>query len=337
MTAEVAGAGGHADGTDRPIRVVVAGEALVDLVPEGEALVPHPGGSPFNVAVGLGRLGAATAFLGPLSEDGFGRLLVDRLTGAQVDVGSAPRVEAPTTLAVVHVDTDHRATYGFYLDATSAATASADQLPDLPDGAALHVSFGAIGVTHEPTGVALTTLLRREAGRRFTSLDPNVRPTAIDDADAWRRELEATVAVVDLVKVSDDDLAELYPDEDADHVAIRWAASGPVLVVVTRGPDGAVAFGPGGRVEVPGIDVAVIDTVGAGDAFTAGLLAHLVATGGASRDALTGASPLTVGAAVEQAVLVAASTCTRPGADPPTAAQLADELAAGLASGRDGR
>jgi fructokinase len=319
--------------------VVVAGEALVDLVPRGEALLPSPGGSPYNVALGLGRLGVPTAYLGPLSQDGFGRLLVDHLEAAGVGLDLAPRVTAPTTLAVVHLDADQRrhrdadqrrhrdadqrASYNFYLAATSAAAQTTDRLPALPAGAALHVSFGAIGVTHEPAGTALLHLLRREAGRRLTSLDPNVRISALDDLERCRDRLTRAVAVTDVVKVSDDDLALLFPDESTETIAARWADTGPALVVVTRGPDGAVGFGRTGRIEVPGRPVAVVDTVGAGDAFTAGLLAHLDDVGLASRRALDAADRRTVTAALERAVHVAALACTRTGADPPTAAELA--------------
>lgn len=304
-------------------RVAVAGEALVDLVPDGDALVPRPGGSPYNVAIGLGRLGVSTAFVGALSEDGFGRRLAEGLTDAGVDLGSAARVPEPTTLAVVHVDDDHRASYGFYLDGTSAATFDHRDVPDLPAGAALHVSFGAIGVTHEPAGGALTALLRAESGRRLVSLDPNVRPSALDDLDRWRRELGSAVAATDVVKVSDDDLALLHPGDAPERVAERWLASGPALVIVTRGRQGAVAFGPAGRVAVAGIDVEVIDTVGAGDAFTAGLLSHLDAREATSRAWLDRADADAIAAALRHAVRVAAITCTRRGADPPTADELA--------------
>lgn len=307
-------------------RIVVAGEALVDLVPRDDTLVPLPGGSPFNVAVGLGRLEVPTVYVGPLSRDGFGRLLADRLEAAHVDLRLAPRVDAPTTLAVVHLDAEQRATYGFYLDATAAAGLEIGQLPDLPEAAALHVSFGAIGVTHAPAGAALLHLLGREAGRRLTSLDPNVRPSALDDPHRSRDRLGSAIAVVDVVKVSDDDLALLHPGEDAEVVAAGWARQGPALVVVTRGPDGAVAFGAAGRIEVPGRVVDVVDTVGAGDAFTAGLLAHLVAVGIDSRAALADADRDAVGAALARAVDVAAVTCTRAGADPPTLAEMAESV-----------
>jgi fructokinase len=316
--------------------VVVAGEALIDLVPQPTpdhevvdggparpaALRPVPAGSPVNVAVGLGRLGIRCAYCGTLSTDGFGRALQDRLADAAVDLGLSSTTQRPTTLAVVHLDAAGRAEYGFYLDATSAATFGDTALPALPDDAALHVSFGAIGPTHRPAGDALVELMRREAGRRVVSLDPNVRPSAIVDRAGSVARYEQAVAASDVVKVSDEDLELLHPGEDPDVVAARWADAGPALVVVTRGPAGAVAFGPAGHLEVPGIEVAVADTVGAGDAFTSGLLASLAGQGLLERAALRRADAVSLRRALGQAVRVAAITCTREGADPPTAAEL---------------
>jgi fructokinase len=304
---------------ERPA-VVVAGEALVDLVPQpGGVLRPSPAGSPVNVAVGLGRLGVATAYRGTLSEDGFGRALAERLRGAGVDLSLVRTVAAPTTLAVVHLDADRRASYGFYLDGTSATARDDDGAPAIPDGAALHVSFGAIGPTHQPAGVALVDLVRTTAGQRVVSLDPNVRPSAIDDLDRTVAAYEDAVRSSDVVKVSDEDLALLYPGEDPIVVAARWAGTGPAVVVVTRGPDGAVAVVDGDHVEVPGTRVEVVDTVGAGDAFTSGMLASLAGSGLLTRAALRSAAPAAIHAALEHAVRVAALTCTREGADPPTA------------------
>jgi fructokinase len=307
-------------------RVVVVGEALVDLVPDGGALRPLPAGSPVNVAVGLGRLGVPTAFLGPLSSDGFGRLLVDRLRGSAVDVDLAPRVAAPTTLAVVHLDADRRATYGFYVDGTSAAALASDHLPALPGGAAVHVSFGAIGPLQEPAGAALLEVLRRSATDHLVSLDPNVRAVAAEDRDRTVAALEGAVAGCDLVKVSDEDLATLYPGQDPVTVVGRWADLGPALVVLTRGPDGATAVGAGaGRVDVPGRRVEVVDTVGAGDAFTSGLLAHLDRTGHLATSSLRTLGTDGLEAALAYAANVAASTCSREGADPPTRDELPAE------------
>jgi fructokinase len=316
-------------GTDGPV-VVVAGEALIDLAPDGDRLRPLPGGSPYNVAVGLGRLGTSVGYLGRCSTDGFGHLLTHRLAEAGVALDAVVGTNDPTTLAVVHLDDDARATYGFYLAGTSAAGLTGAALPDLGDATALHVSLGAVTLDTDPAGAAFRTLLIREAGRRTVSLDPNVRPSVIADLPGYARRLGELIATCDLVKVSDEDLTLLYPGEDPAVVARRWVDAGPVAVVVTRGPDGAVGWlADGTEVEVAGVAVEVVDTVGAGDAFTSGLLDALAGAGRLERTQLRSVRADELRDALRAAVRVAAVTCTRAGADPPTRDELAAEPARG--------
>jgi fructokinase len=305
--------------------IVVAGEALVDLAPRGEQLLPLPGGSPYNVAVGLGRLESSVGYLGGLSSDGFGQFMTERLRAEGADLSLVTRTDAPTTLAVVHLDDAGRASYGFYLDGTSAASLEAAALPALPDGAALHVSLGAIGLQYDPTGRTLAALIAREHGHRFVSFDPNVRPSAVTGpVTDYAALMERTVADLTLVKVSDEDLQLLYPHRDPLEVARVWAGSGPGLVVVTRGPDGAVAVAAEGEpIEVPGESVQVVDTVGAGDAFTSGLLSWLDRHEALSDAGLRALSAGQVEAALVFARHVAAITCTRAGSDPPRTSELA--------------
>lgn len=304
--------------------IVVAGEALIDLAPDGQLLAPLPGGSPYNVAVGLARLGAAVSYLGGLSSDGFGQLLADHLRTEGADLSLASWTDAPTTLAVVHLDDDGHASYGFYLAATSAASLEQADLPALPDGAALHVSMGAVGLETLPAGRTLTHLLHRERGRRFLSFDPNIRPSAIlGTAAGYARLVDELVADLSLVKVSDEDIALVRPGRDPVEVARDWAGTGPAMVVVTRGPDGAVAVRAQGEpIEVPGEVVEVVDTVGAGDAFTSGLLSWLDEHELLSDGALRSLDAAGVAAALRHARHVAAITCTRPGSDPPRATEL---------------
>jgi fructokinase len=304
-------------------RIVVAGEALIDLAPRDGLLVPLPGGSPYNVAVGLGRLGAPTSFLGHRSTDGFGRLLATRLEAAGVSLDATTITDEPTTLAVVHLDDQGRASYGFYLDGTSAAGLRVEELPDLGDAVAVHLSLGAITLDTEPAGAAFTALVERESGRRTVTLDPNVRPSVIADLPGYATRLERVVSRCDLVKVSDEDLALLHPDEPAAEAARRWARSGPRAVVVTRGPDGAFGVtAEGVEVAVGGEDVEVVDTVGAGDAFTSGLLDALDRRGRLAREGLRDLDATDLREAVATAVHVAAVTCTRAGSDPPSRAEL---------------
>ena len=310
------------------MRMVVAGEALVDLVPDAAGhLRPLPGGSPLNVAVGLGRLGLPTGYLGPLSHDAFGDLLAGRLADAGVEAVLPDRCAAPTTLAMVHLDAAGVAAYSFYLDGTSAVGLGSADVAALPDRVAavpLHVSLGAVTLGTPGTGRTLAALLADASRRPFTSLDPNVRPAVMPDLAEARTALEAAVAAVDLVKVSDEDLAVLHPDADPLATARRWAADG-TLVVVTRGAEGAVALrGDAVLAEVASPRIDVVDTVGAGDAFTAGLLSALDAGGLVDRGTLARAEAGTIAVALRTAARVAAITCTRPGADPPRRDELSE-------------
>jgi len=307
------------------MRIVVAGESLVDLVPDGAGGVRAlPGGSPFNVAVGLGRLGVPTALLGLLSEDEHGALLAARLADAWVRPLPAARTARPTTLAAVHLDDAGHASYTFSLDGTSATGMGPDDLAvavsEVPDAATapLHVSLGAVTLTAPGTGALLAAMLADTASRPFVSLDPNVRPAVIGDMAAERTAIARAVATVDLVKVSDDDLRALHPDRDPLAVAGEWARSGPALVVVTRGGEGATAVrGADGTLTVASLPVDVVDTVGAGDAFTSGLLAALDDRGMLDRAALRDADADALREVLAFASRVAAVTCTRQGADPP--------------------
>jgi fructokinase len=171
-----------------------------------------------------------------------------------------------------------------------------------------------------------------ERGRVTVSYDPNVRPALLGDAERARPEIERLVAVCDVVKVSDEDLRWLYPDQSDEDVARRWLASGPALVVVTRGGAGVYAVSARLELRRGAVAIDLVDTVGAGDSFTSGLLdglrrADLV--GGARRDALAAIDDATLGSVIDEAVLVAAVTCSRPGADPPTRAEVDAALAAG--------
>ena len=306
--------------------ILVCGEALIDLVPVPDAgeptYVARGGGSLFNVAIGLGRLRVPVAFLGRLSRDPFGRMLRTALEADGVDCRWVTEGGEPSTLAVVHVEHGAEPGYTFHGEGTADRLLRAEDLPaDLPEEvAALH--FGSISLVREPAASAYASLMRREHGRRLVSLDPNVRPGLVGDRAAYVARLEGWVALADLVKVSCADLAWLYPDRTAEEAAAAWLARGPAVVVVTRGGEGAVALGLAGRVEVPGTQVAVADTVGAGDSFTAALLAALADAGRLDRDALRGTTAAEMRAALAFANAAAAVTCTRPGAQPPTRAEM---------------
>ena len=303
--------------------IVVCGEALIDLVPlpgVPGGYSARPGGSPTNVAVGLGRLGVPVALLARLSGDPFGRLLAQHVRGAGVDDSLLIAAAEPTTLAVVTLDDVGGAEYAFYVDGATDGGWRTDDVPAaLPPGAPLHVS-GALALAVPSMGDAIEGLLRRERGQRLLALDPTVRPRLVRDEAAQRARLDRWIALVDLVKVSADDLAWLAPGVAVEDVAAQWLARGPGMVVVTRGVDGTHACTAGGTIDLPGMPVVVADTVGAGDAFMAGLLCALHESGDLVRGEPP--APTALRSALQFAQLVASITCARIGADPPWRAEL---------------
>ncbi|KOX23987.1 hypothetical protein ADK67_19865 [Saccharothrix sp. NRRL B-16348] len=298
--------------------IIVGGEALVDLVPDhAGGYRPLPGGSPANTAVGLGRLGAPTALLARLADDRLGALLRTHLENSNVGLAYAVRSTSPTTLAVVDVDRDGAADYSFYVDGCADGGWRVADLPtELPPDAALHVG-GSFALAVEPMAAAFDTLLSRERGRRLITFDPNIRPSLVDDDATVRARLRRWLGMADVVKVSADDLEWIAPGRSPADVAAEWHELGPALVVVTRGADGVYASGPAGGLRLPGVPVDVADTVGAGDAFTAGLLAALDRADQLTRTAVATLIGAELAAVLDYAQRVAAITCTRPGADPP--------------------
>ncbi|HEU0104266.1 MAG TPA: carbohydrate kinase [Mycobacteriales bacterium] len=305
--------------------IVVCGEALIDLVPldvDG-GYTARPGGSPTNVAVGLGRLGSQVQLLARLSGDPFGRQLAAHVEAASVDTSYALEAQEPTTLAVVTLDDEGRAEYAFYVDgAADGGWRPADLPAQLPVGAALHVS-GSLALAVASMGETVEELLRRERGSRVLTLDPNVRPRLARDEAALRTRLDGWLRLVDVVKVSSDDLDWVAPGQPVEQVAASWLAAGPALVVVTRGEHGVHAVGAAGTVDLAAGHVDVVDTVGAGDAFMAGLLCALDEAGNLTRERLESLSSDALHSALAFAQTVAAETCRRVGADPPWRAELA--------------
>ncbi|NBM16989.1 carbohydrate kinase [Streptomyces sp. GC420] len=301
--------------------IVVAGEALIDLVPQhgGDplaALAPRRGGGPYNTALALGRLGSPVGFCSRVSTDAFGEALLNGLRADAVDVSLVQRGDEPTTLAVASIGSDGSARYSFYVEG------SADRLFALPGALPPRtraVSFGTCSLVLEPGASAYEALLRRESARGvFTSLDPNIRAGLIADADAYRARFANWLPHVTLLKLSEEDAAWLGggPEE--------WLAAGPSAVVVTHGGDGlSVRTRNGAGFSVPGERVDVVDTIGAGDTVNAALLHRL-----AQRDALSaGALGALDGEGWRDilgfAARAAAVTCSRAGAEPPYASELA--------------
>jgi len=300
--------------------VVVAGEALYDLVPQASgALSPHPGGGPFNTARTLGRLERPVAYLGRLSTDGYGERLAQMLAEDGVGLGSVVRTEEPTTLALAELDAAGVARYRFYAQGTSAPGLRLDDARRVLPPAAGALLVGTLGLVLEPIAAALEALVAEVAGATLVALDPNVRPTVIADEAAYRARLDRLLARADLVKLSEEDAEWLDPERSPVDTARSLLGAGPRAVVLTRGGDGAVALTADGETAVSAPPVEVADTIGAGDAFGGGLLAWWGAHG-LDRDALTDHARLVE--ATRFACVVAAKTCERPGASPPTLAEL---------------
>ncbi|MEV0524521.1 carbohydrate kinase [Streptomyces sp. NPDC050439] len=301
--------------------IVVAGEALIDLVPQGPAdaglpaLAPRLGGGPYNTAIALGRLGSPVSFCSRISTDAFGDALTDALRAAGVEVSYVQRGAEPTTLAVASIGEDGSAGYSFYVEGTADRLFTApERLPD----AVRAVSFGTCSLVLEPGASAYEELMHRESARGvFTALDPNIRAGLIPDADAYRARFKSWLPSVSLLKLSDDDASWLggTPRE--------WLASGPGAVVVTRGGDGLTVFTrDGGEWSVPGKAVDVVDTIGAGDTVNAALLHGLRARDALSVDALATLGADSWGEVLRFAARAAAVTVSRAGAEPPYAEEL---------------
>jgi fructokinase len=298
--------------------IVVAGEALIDLVPQGAGalvgLLPRLGGGPYNTAVALGRLGSPTAFCSRVSSDAFGEALLEGLRDAGVDVASVQRGGEPTTLAVASIGADGSAAYSFYVEGTADRLFAAPaQLPD----ATRAVSFGTCSLVLEPGASAYEELMRTAAAHGvFTALDPNIRAGLIPDADAYRARFKSWLPSVSLLKLSAEDAEWLggTPRE--------WLASGPAAVVVTRGGDGLTVHTRDGSVHVPGEPVEVVDTIGAGDTVNAALLHGLAARDALSPAAVAGLSADGWTELLRFAARAAAITCSRAGAEPPYASEL---------------
>ncbi len=310
-----------------PTPVLVIGEALVDIV-DRSALEPdgspqeHVGGSPANVAVGLARLGHPVRLATQFGTDPHGDLIDRHLRAEQVALTAGTRTDAPTSTALATLDQSGSAHYRFALNWN---------LPRVDLGDAHHVHTGSIAATLAPGAeqVRLALTVARSAGLT-TSYDPNARPQIMGPPDAERPRIEALIAVSDVVKASDEDIAWLYPGRAPAAVIARWLERGPALVVLTEGGHGASAWtsaDPHTPLTAVRQQKAVVDTVGAGDSFMAGLLSGLLDAqllgGEEARVRLHGAHRSILQETLDRAALTAAITCGRAGAQPPTRAELA--------------
>ncbi|WP_010550252.1 carbohydrate kinase family protein [Brachybacterium paraconglomeratum] len=299
-------------------RILIAGEALTDIVVDADgARREHPGGSPLNVAVALSRLGHDAHLLTAIGDDVRGDAIRAHLDESGVQLTPASVRPGRTSTAEAVLDAHGAATYTFDLtwDPDTAG------LPETPD--AVHTS--SIAAVLEPGATTLSALLRSARGSSTISYDPNARPTLMGAPEDVRARIEKNIALSDVVKASDEDVAWLYGTEDVEDVAASWRDLGPSLTVLTRGGDGAVAFSASGRVQVAPVQVEVVDTVGAGDTFSAGILDALAAKGllGADRREMLAAIPSDdLATVLRRAAALSAITVSRAGANPPWSHEL---------------
>lgn len=302
--------------------ILCCGEALIDFVPlPGQrAYQPCPGGSIFNIAVGLGRLGVPVGFYCKMSSDFFGDMLLDYLGVNGVDTRLCPKTPAPTMLAIVSLDSgeNEEPRYSFYAIGSAASNLMVNELPEkLPEGIdALH--FGSLALVLEPGASALESLMVRERNEKVISLDPNIRPNMIPDRRVYRQRFESWLPSVNILKLSQVDRSWIYPDLDFDDCLQDWFSRGVDLVIQTRGEKGAEAYtikGEKASVRTPKVEVA--DTVGAGDAFLAAVLTFLFEKDLLKKDCLPGLKENQLAECLRFASKAAAINCTRVGADPP--------------------
>ncbi len=300
--------------------ILCCGEALIDMLPRqttdgGDAFAPHAGGSVFNTSIALGRLGTPVQFFSGLSSDLFGDILRAELAASGVDSTPTAISDRPTTLAFVKL-TDGHASYAFYDENTAGRMLA---LADLPKTDADALFFGGISLVVEPCGSTYEALMLREASQKLTMIDPNIRPSFITDEPGYRARLDRMLGAADIIKTSDEDLTWIRGDADAMRLFETTKAQ---VILLTRGSEGVTVLTRQGEVNVPAERAAVVDTVGAGDTFSAGFMAHLDGVGQLTKTELANATLDDLAAAARFGAKTAAITVSRAGANPPWASEL---------------
>jgi fructokinase len=295
----------------------VAGEVLIDLIPQSTgAKLAVVGGGPANTAKALAKLGFDSYFIDGMSNDDYGQKAKAELLADGVNLKYVSFTDKPTCTADVSLDTNGSASYIFTIDGTATFDISHSWLPEplAIKPAVLHI--GTLITIIEPAASIAHEWASAVANVAPIVFDPNIRPSVQGNRDLYQAAIAKWAAISSVIKVSDDDLAWLYPDKDALEVANEWISDGAALVVITRGSEGLVGVTAQGMVSVPGVKITVVDTVGAGDTVGAVVVEAIVEKGLASLqgDALR--------AVLTRAAKAAAITCSRAGANPPTKAEI---------------
>jgi fructokinase len=315
--------------------IICCGEALIDMVRagfpgQGKGFLPLPGGSPYNTAIAIGRLGVPVKFLGRFSTDLFGEILMKRLKDNHVGDDLTIRSEQNSTLAFVKLGKGEEPRYVFYTEGTADRSLSTEDLPQKLPSDTHCILFGSISMTMEPIATTIETLILHENARSsggngapVISFDPNIRPFMIKDRKAYVNRFEKWVAASTIAKISAADFEFIYPDLGSEKSLQKILTMGPRLVITTLGSRGAMAIlrrndGSITQVSAPVVDLPVADTIGAGDTFHGAFLSWLEIKGKMSRHDLANLSETELYDALFFANKAASIVCSRQGAEPPT-------------------
>ncbi len=302
--------------------ILCCGEALIDMLPRksetGEdVFLPCGGGAAFNTAVALGRLGVPAGLVSGLSTDMFGDILLREMAQSSVSAKLAIRSDRPTTLAFLQL-LSGQAEYGFFDENTAGRMILSADLPVIPDKVQAMI-FGGISLASEPCGSSYETLMERQKSRCVTMIDPNIRPGSISDATDHRARIIRMLAMADMVKLSDEDMHWIFGKGQLADLAQNILKTGPSVVFVTKGAQGASAYCRDFSQHQSAANIAVVDTVGAGDTFNAGVLAALFRSGALNKPGIAALDQATVAAALALGAQAAGISVSRAGANPPWA------------------
>ena len=290
----------------------VCGEVLIDLIPGADGVrVPHVGGGPANTAKALARLGHDVQFIDGISNDQYGVMSRKELLDDEVKLDLAMKSDKPTCLAIVSLAENGGASYEFEIDGTATFDFSLDWLPDPSRYKPNVLHIGTLVTVIQPGAEVLYDWAIRVAEFAPIVFDPNIRPAVMGDRDRYQMAVEKWAAISSVIKVSDDDMAWLHPDQKYQDVAQRWINDGAALVVITRGADGLLGITADGSVEVPGVKIEVADTVGAGDTVGAIIVEAMIEKG------ILNLTDEVLKATLHRAAVAAGITCSRKGAQPP--------------------
>ena len=292
-------------------QVWVAGEALIDLIPDGSDRKPIVGGGPANTAKALAKLGIDTQFIDGISSDQYGQMSKDELVTAGVKLDYVKYSDKPTCLAIVSLTDSGSASYEFVIENTATFDFNSTWLPNPQTERPSLLHIGTLATAIEPGAAVLFEWAQSVAKVASIVFDPNIRPTVISDRKQYVAQVERWVSISSAIKVSDEDLKWLYPSLEIEQVVNNWLAKGPSLVVVTYGDKGLAGYRIGEKISVAAVKVVVADTVGAGDTVGAILVEDIVQVG---LDILSG---VRLEMMLKRAAKAAAITVSRSGANPP--------------------